>query len=123
MARITGLGGVFFKSRDPAALSAWYRDTLGLEVASWGGAQLEPGSASGPPYSVWAPFPMDATHFQPGTASYIINFSVDDLDGFIAQLADKGVAIIARDDSDPAGHFAWILDPEGTKVELWQPKA
>lgn len=109
------------KSRDPAALSAWYRDILGLDVASWGGAQLMASSAA-PPYSVWAPFAADTTYFAPGTSPYMLNFAVDDLDAFIAQLAEKGVEIVGRDENDDAGRFAWIVDPDGTKIELWQPK-
>ncbi len=123
MARITGLGGFFFKSRDAAALSAWYRDILGLEVQSWGGAQLEPSESSGPPHAVWSPFAADTTYFEPGTSPYMVNFAVDDLDAFVTQLVAKGVAIIGRDENEQTGRFAWLLDPEGTKLELWQPPA
>ena len=121
MARITGIGGVFFKTADPAALSKWYRDVLGFPVEEWGGAQLM--AKGGPPYSVWSPFKADTTYFEPSTASFMINFAVDDLDGFLTMLAARGVTPLKRDDSDPAGRFAWILDPAGNKLELWQPKS
>ena len=120
MARITGLGGVFFKAKDPKALAAWYRDTLGLAIEDWGGALIKP-SADGPPHTVWAPFAQDTKYFQPGTREYMINFAIDDLDGYLAMLKAKGVEILGREDSDPSGKFAWLMDPEGTKIELWQP--
>ena len=119
MAKITGLGGIFFKSKDPAALSTWYRDVLGLDVSSWGGAKL----GTGTPYTVWTPFESDSDHFEPGTSAHMINFAVDDLDAFVAQLEIKGVPILRRDDSEAYGRFAWLVDPDGTKIELWQPPA
>lgn len=120
MAKITGLGGIFFKSNDPKALSAWYRDTLGLAVQDWGGAMVQH-DPDGPSYTLWNPFSPDTTHFEPSTGAFMLNFAVDDLDGFCAVLTAKGVAILGRSD-DPYGHFAWIVDPDGTKIELWQPK-
>jgi len=120
MARITGLGGVFFKAKDPKALSAWYRDTLGLALEDWGGALIKH-DAAGPPHLVWSPFSADTKYFAPSTKDFMINFAVDDLDAFIKGLEAKGVAILKRDDSDPSGKFAWIMDPDGNKIELWQP--
>jgi len=121
MAKITGLGGIFFKARDPKALAAWYRDTLGFDVEDWGGARLKRG-ADAPPFAVWAPFDAGTTYFAPSTQPFMVNFAVDDLDGFVAALKAKGVEPLGRDDSDPSGKFAWIADPEGNKLELWQPK-
>ena len=120
--RITGVGGVFFKSRDPAALAAWYRDVMGIEVKAWGGATLAYDAPGHPPVMVWAPFPENTDHMQPSTRDLMINFAVDDLDAFAARLADKGVTVHEQP-ADPNGKFAWILDPDGTKIELWQPKA
>ncbi len=122
MAQITGIGGIFFKAQDPQALAAWYRDMLGLAVEDWGGIVMKP-RADGPPFTLWSPFAADTTYMAPSTREHMINFAVDDLDDFVAQLAAKGVDVLGRDDSDPNGRFAWILDPEGTKVELWQPTA
>lgn len=121
MAKITGVGGIFFKSRDPKALAAWYRDVLGLATEDWGGARF-PAASGGPPFLLWAPFPADTKYFAPSTREFMINFAVDDLDGFIAGLKGKGVEIAGREDADPNGRFAWIVDPEGNKIELWQPK-
>lgn len=116
--RVTGIGGVFVKARDPAALSAWYRDVLGLPVQGWGGAIFR----SAPPVVTWSPFKQTSDYFAPSTREVMINFTVDDLDAVVARVQAHGVAILKRDDSDPHGRFAWIMDPEGTKIELYQPK-
>ncbi|MEZ5711084.1 MAG: VOC family protein [Sphingobium sp.] len=121
--RITGMGGIFFKSEDPAALAAWYSDVLGINVESWGGAILPADAPGHPPYTVWGPFKADTDYFQPSTREFMLNFAVDDLDAFIARIEAKGVTILKRDDSDPNGKFAWIMDPQGLKIELWQPAA
>ncbi len=119
--RITGLGGVFIKSKDPKALGAWYRDVLGVQMEPWGGAMLRYDAPGHPPVMVFNPFPVNSPHFEPSKRELMLNFAVDDLDAFIAKLKAKGVAILKRDDSDPSGRFAWIMDPDGTKIELWQP--
>jgi len=120
---ITGVGGIFVKSKDPKALAAWYRDVLGLKVEAWGGALLRYDAPGHPDNVVWTGFKPNAPEMEPSTREFMINFAVDDLDAFIVRLKAKGVAILKRDDSDPYGRFAWILDPDGTKIELWQPKA
>jgi len=75
-----------------------------------------------PPVLVWNAFPEGSNYAAPSTRDFMIDFAVDDLDAFVARLQSKGVSIIKRDDSDPSGKFAWILDPDGTKIELWQPR-
>ena len=121
LGRITGVGGVFFRSPDPKALAAWYRDTLGIKVEEWGGAALPTDAPGRPPVVVWGPFAKDTKYFAPSTREFMVNFAVDDLDAFLERLAAKGVVPLKRDDSDPSGRFAWIMDPDGTKIELWQP--
>jgi predicted enzyme related to lactoylglutathione lyase len=121
--RITGVGGVFVKSKDPKALAAWYRDVLGIKVESWGGAKLAYDAPGHPPAVIWSAFAQGDDYMAPSTRELMINFAVDDLDAFVARLKAKGVEVLKRDDSDPFGRFAWILDPDGTKIELWQPKA
>ena len=121
MARITGLGGIFFKTSDPKALAAWYRDTLGFAIEDWGGALLKP-DPQGPPHIVWGPFQADTKYFNPSTREFMINFAVDDMDGFLAGLEAKGVEILGRADEGAIGLFAWILAPDGTKIEFWQDK-
>jgi catechol 2,3-dioxygenase-like lactoylglutathione lyase family enzyme len=118
---ITGLGGIFFKSKDPKKLAAWYRDVLGLPVEGWGGAALHTDAPGHPPVVVWNAFPDSTDYMAPSTREFMVNFAVDDLDAFVAKLAAHGVTILKRDDSDANGKFAWILDPDGTKIELWQP--
>jgi predicted enzyme related to lactoylglutathione lyase len=120
MARITGLGGVFIKSHDPKALSGWYRDKLGIVIEDWGGALLKRSDQS-PPQAVWSPFEEGTQYFAPSTRDVMINFAVDDLDGFLKQIETKGVKALGRMDTDPNGKFAWVLDPDGTKIELWEP--
>jgi catechol 2,3-dioxygenase-like lactoylglutathione lyase family enzyme len=119
---VTGFGGVFIKSKNPKALSDWYRDVLGMDIKSWGGATLRYDAPGHPPVVVWSPFAEDTTYMAPSTREVMIDFAVDDMDAIIARLTAKGVPILRRDDKDPNGRFAWILDPDGTKIELWQPK-
>ena len=121
--RITGFGGLFVRSKDPKALAAWYRDVLGLPVQSWGGATLRYDAPGHPSVVAWSPFPQSTTYMAPSTREFMIDFAVDDLSAYLERLKAKGVAVIKRDDSDPTGSFAWIMDPDGTKIELWQPKS
>ena len=119
--RITGVGGVFFKAKDPKALAAWYRDVLGLPLEAWGGAKLRYDAPKHPPALIWSAFPASTGYFAPSTGDFMINYAVDDLDAFLARLRAKGVATLKQED-DANGRFAWILDPEGNKIELWEPK-
>jgi catechol 2,3-dioxygenase-like lactoylglutathione lyase family enzyme len=118
---ITGFGGVFVKSKDPKALAHWYRDVLGVPLEAWGGAMLRYDAPGHPPAVTWNAFPAASGYMAPSTREFMMNFAVDDLDAFLARLKDKGVTVLKRDDTDPSGKFAWILDPDGTKIELWQP--
>lgn len=122
MARVTGLGGIFFKARDPAALGAWYAKHLGLDVDEWGGVRFEE-DASRAGYTLWSPFAADTSYFAPSTQPYMVNFRVDDLDALLAQLRADGVTVDERVEESEFGRFGWIMDPEGTRVELWQPPA
>lgn len=119
MAGIIGIGGIFFRSKDPKALAAWYREMLGMAVEDWGGAVFP---AGGPNQAVWSPFAADSKYMEPSPREFMINLVTDDIDGVVARLEEKGVAILGRDDSDPHGRFAWFLDPDGTKIELWEGK-
>jgi len=123
MAKVTGLGGVFFKSRDPGALGAWYRDRLGLDIQSWGGAALmwrdDPRAATG--YTVLSPFAEDTSYFAPSDRPFMLNLRVDDLDGVLARLRAAGDRVLERREDAPNGRFGYALDPDGTLLELWQP--
>ena len=126
MGRVTGIGGVFFKSTgDHKALAAWYQKHLGLVLEPWGGAVLRwpEDRAEDKGITVWHVAPPDSTWFAPSSASFMINYRVDDLEGLLASLRESGIAILKGPDADDNGTFAWILDPEGNKVELWEPKA
>ena len=123
-ARVTGIGGIFFKARDPEGLRAWYRDHLGLELTDWGGAVFEPTMASPagrPSTLVWSVFPADTQYFAPSTAAFMINYRVDDLDQVLAALRAEGCWVDERVDSSELGRFGWVADPEGNRVELWEP--
>jgi len=119
---VTGIGGVFFKAKSPKTLAAWYRDVLGMPVEAWGGAALRYDAPNHPPAVAWNAFPSSTKYFAPSTSGLMIDYAVDDMDALLTRLKSRGVTIIKRDDHDPNGRFAWILDPEGNKVELWEPK-
>ena len=121
--RITGVGGIFVTSKDPKALTAWYRDVLGIPMEQWGGALMRYDAPGHPPILLWSAFPPNADEFAASKRDFMINFAVDDLAAFLTRLQKKGVKILKRDDTDPYGKFAWIIDTDGTKIELWQPKA
>jgi predicted enzyme related to lactoylglutathione lyase len=122
MAKVIGLGGIFFKSRDPKGLTEWYAKHLGLPVHAWGGASFkEDESRKGK--TLWSPFAADTAYFAPSMHPYMINFRVDDLDGLLAQLREAGVDVDERVEESEFGRFGWIMDPEGTRIELWQPPA
>ena len=123
MGRVLGIGGVFFKSKDPGTLSNWYRDVLGLEFEDWGGIVFRPEAMAGHPgaATVFSSFGEDTDYFAPSTREFMINLAVDDLDAILASCATHGVDANVLPDQ-PNGRFAHILDPEGTKIELWQPQ-
>ena len=119
MAKITGIGGVFVKANDPKALRAWYADVLGMTMSPWGGAKLvNEANTSGN----WSAFEATTKYFAPSDKPFMINFRVDDLDGMLARCRDKGANVLdRREDMDGIGKFGYIVDPEGTLLELWQP--
>ena len=116
---MTGLGGLFYKAADPEKTRAWYQETLGVG-GEWG-AMFPFAKDSADGFSLLSPFKSDSDYFAPSDAGFMINLRVDDLDGMIADLEAKGITILGRQDED-YGNFAWILDPDGIKVELWQQK-
>ena len=126
MAKVTGIGGVFFKStKDNTALAAWYQKHLGMPLEDWGGAILKwpDDTAEDQGLTVWHVAERESEWFSPSDASFMINYRVDDLDELIANLCAAGVEITAGPESHENGKFAWIMDPEGNKIELWEPMA
>lgn len=125
MARITGIGGVFLKARDPKALAAWYAEHLGLKLSPWGGAKLlwTDDVPKGTGMTSWSLFPADSKYFGPGPQTSMINYRVDDLDALLHVLETAGTIASPRREDGEYGRFAWITDPEGNQLELWQPPA
>ena len=126
MARVTGIGGVFFKStNDSAALAEWYSKHLGMPLEGFGGAILRwpDDKASDGGLTVWSVAKKDSKWFSPSSSSFMINYRVDDLDALLQQLRAAGVGVVSGPESHENGKFAWIMDPDGNKVELWQPMA
>ena len=124
MARVTGIGGVFFKSRnDNAALAAWYQKHLGMRLEEFGGAILRwpDDKAEDKGLTVWHVAERESRWFSPSDSVFMINYRVDDLDELISQLRKAGVQIAGGPESHENGKFAWIIDPDGNKVELWEP--
>jgi predicted enzyme related to lactoylglutathione lyase len=124
MAKVTGVGGVFFKTRgDHAALAAWYAKHLGMPLESFGGAILRwtEDKAEDQGLTVWHVAAKESKWFSPSESSFMINYRVDDLDALVEQLRAGGVEVIQGPESHENGKFAWIMDPDGNKVELWEP--
>jgi predicted enzyme related to lactoylglutathione lyase len=126
MKRVTGIGGIFFKSKDPKALAEWYRAHLGVNVEEWGGAAfrwVSPDNPAGVGTTVWSPFKADTKYFEPSQASFMVNYRVPDLHALLAALRSEGCNVVEKVEESEFGKFGWVIDPEGNKLELWQPPA
>jgi predicted enzyme related to lactoylglutathione lyase len=123
MKRVTGIGGIFFKSSDPESLKDWYRTHLGIE-ADEDGAMFRWREADDPEeegQTVWAPFPADTAYFEPTNAPFMINYRVKNLDAVLKALRKEGVWVDEKVEDKPYGRFGWIRDLEGNRIELWEP--
>jgi len=124
MAKALGVGGVFFKSPDPAALGRWYEKWLGIPLEKdWGGASFPPSAMPPGGATIWSPFPADTKYFDPPDRAFMFNLVVDDLDGALAQVREGGAETPGEIQEMEFGRFGWFIDPDGNKVELWEPKA
>lgn len=124
MKRVTGIGGVFFRANDAPALRAWYKRHLGIDVQDWGGVVFNWATAAGEPVTgttIWSIGSDEGKQFAPGNATFMINYRVDDLHALVKLLKDEGCDVLDQIDESAYGQFAWVMDPEGNKVELWQP--
>ena len=124
MKRVTGIGGIFFNAEDPKALCAWYKKHLGIDVQDWGGTAFTWTDAEGKPTkgtTIWSIGPVGGKHFAPSTSSFMINYRVDDLASVLNALREEGCNVLEKADDSEYGKFGWVMDPEGNKVELWQP--
>jgi predicted enzyme related to lactoylglutathione lyase len=122
LVRVTGIGGIFFRCKDPNVLRKWYEEKLGIESDKYGKTFLW--NSTKPPYigsTLWAPFKEETTYFEPSQKQFMINFRVDDLPVLVKELQAKGVDILTPITEESYGKFAHILDPEGNKIELWEP--
>lgn len=124
MNRVTGIGGIFIKAQDPEAMKAWYKRHLGLDIQGWGGVVFrwhtperpEPEGAT-----VWSVFPASSNYFAPSQAPFMVNYRVDDLHRLLALLRQEGCRVEDKVQDSEYGKFGWVIDPEGNKIELWQP--
>ena len=124
MKRVTGIGGIFFSAKDPAALQAWYQRHLGIDVQQWGGTAFTWTDAKGTPVggtTVWSI--GSGKNFAPSKAPFMVNYRVADLHGVIAALRSEGCNVLDKTDDSEYGKFGWVIDPEGNKIELWEPPA
>ena len=127
MKHVIGIGGIFFKANDPEKLGEWYRKHLGLEVEGFGGVIFREGGPSDEQspkqqaHLVWSPFPADTDYFAPSEKPFMINFRVNELDALLAQLRREGVTVDERTEKSEFGYFGWAMDPEGNRIELWEP--
>ena len=124
MKRVTGIGGIFFKAKDAPALQAWYKRHLGVDVQDWGGSVFNWADADGKPTvgtTTWSIGPEDGDQFAPSKSSFMVNYRVDDLSALVATLKEEGCNVLDQVDDSEYGKFAWVIDPEGNKAELWQP--
>lgn len=122
MKRVTGIGGVFLKAKDAAALGEWYRKHLGIDLQDWGGAAFRwKDDADGGGTTIWSVMPESSTYFAPSTAPFMINYRVADLHALLAALRAEGCDVDAKVDESEYGKFGWVMDPEGNRIELWQP--
>jgi predicted enzyme related to lactoylglutathione lyase len=121
MERVLGIGGVFFKARDPKGLAAWYREHLGVPVEPGQAHGAFASAAAGEP-TAWSAFPADTGYFGPGPAPFMVNYRVRDLDAMLAQLRAAGAVVDDRVEEYEFGRFGWATDPEGNRFELWEPR-
>jgi predicted enzyme related to lactoylglutathione lyase len=125
MKRVTGIGGIFFKAKDAPALREWYKRHLGIDVQAWGGTAFTWADSEGTPVAgttVWSiGSAQEEENFAPGSAPFMVNYRVQDLHALVGVLRDEGCNVLEKIDDSAYGKFAWVIDPEGNKVELWQP--
>ncbi len=124
MKRVTGIGGIFFKAKDAAALQAWYQRHLAIDVQAWGGTAFPWTDSDGKPtggMTVWSVAPETSSQFAPSKAPFMVNYRVEDVHALVTALRAEGCNVLDTIDESEYGKFAWVIDPEGNKVELWEP--
>ncbi len=123
MKRVIGIGGIFFKCQDQETIKNWYNMHLGIPVESWGA--IFPWRRHDKPeeetYTAWSPFKKDTTYLEPSTHDFMVNYQVENLSELLTLLRNEGVTVVGEMEESEFGKFGWILDPEGRKIELWEP--
>lgn len=119
--RVTGIGGIFFKSEDPKASRDWYNKHLGLKTDDYGCSFWWRDQEGNDAMTQWSPFDKNTKYFEPSKKEFMMNFRVADLQGLLATLKEEGVTIVGEIEEYSYGKFGWILDPDGNKIELWEP--
>ena len=121
MKRVTGIGGIFFQAKDPGALRAWYSKHLGIELQDWGGAVFTWADSEG--MTIWSVSDTGTDYFAPSLKPFMINYRVENLTALLEALRAEGCDVLDKTEDSEFGKFGWVIDPEGNKVELWQPPA
>lgn len=122
MEKVKGLGGIFFKCADPAKTKAWYAQHLGIPAGDYGHSFMAREQNSDEVFRVvWSPFPEATDYFEPGKSELMVNYRVENLEAMLKQLAAAGAQLVGEMQTYPYGKFAWVMDPDGRKVELWEP--
>lgn len=120
MQRVIGIGGVFIKSENPDALREWYRVHLGMDIQAWGGMTFTENSERA---TVWSVLDASSDYFNPSLATFMVNYRVDDLQAILTVLRAEGCAVDEKTEESQFGKFGWVMDPDGNRVELWEPPA
>ncbi|MEM7660880.1 MAG: VOC family protein [Pseudomonadota bacterium] len=125
MAKVLGVGGIFFLCKDVEATRAWYARVLGIEINEYGGHAFSQSGAAKAfgdgAMTIWSPFKAESDYFKPSTSDWMMNLMVDDLDAMVERVKSEGVPLEGESMTEPYGKFAWIMDPDERKIELWQP--
>ena len=126
MTRVTGIGGIFIKSREPNRLKAWYREHLGLDIQEWGGMTFHWQTPERPNVdgaTVWSVFDAKSNYFDPSQAPFMVNYRVENLHDVLESLRAEGCSVDVKTEESEFGKFGWVMDPDGNKIELWEPPA
>lgn len=121
MKRVTGIGGIFFRAKDPDVLRAWYQKHLDIDMQEWGGTVFAWGAGGGT--TTWSIFNPDSKYFAPSESPFMINYRVEDLHALLDTLREEGCEVMDAVEESEYGKFGWVMDPEGNKIELWEPPA
>jgi predicted enzyme related to lactoylglutathione lyase len=124
MKRVTGIGGIFIKTADTKRLREWYQKHLGIDIAEWGGTSFQWTGAhnpSGQGSTAWSLFEASSNYFEPSAAPFMVNYRVENVHALVAELRKEGCQVVGNVEESEFGKFGWVVDPDGNKIELWEP--